>query len=62
MLPTLAAVRQTLGTLYVALRGVRMDSRFGGRAVVTLSQLWLSLYRRSATASLIARRGESKAF
>jgi len=49
-------------TLYVALRGVRMVSRFGGKAVATLGQPWLSLYRRSAAAPLFARRGESKAF
>jgi hypothetical protein len=48
--------------LYVALRGVRMVSRFGGKAVRPLGQRELSLSRRSATAPLIARRGESKAF
>jgi hypothetical protein len=48
--------------LYVALRGVRMISRFGGKAVRPLGQRELSLSRRSATAPLVARRGESKAF
>jgi hypothetical protein len=52
----------TSTTLYVAFRGVRINSRFGGKAVSTLGQPWLSLYRRSATAPLFARRGESKAF
>lgn len=39
-----------------------MDSRFGGKAVRPLGQQLLSLSRRSATAPLFARRGESKAF
>jgi len=41
---------------------VKINSRFGGKAVSTLGQPWLSLYRRPATAPLFARRGESKAF
>ena len=48
--------------LYVALRGVRMISRFGGQAVSPLGQRLLSLSLRSATAPLLVRRGESKAF
>ena len=47
--------------LYVAFRGVRISSRFGGKAVRPLGQRELSLSRRSATAPLFARRGESKA-
>jgi hypothetical protein len=47
--------------LYVAFRGVRIDSRFGGKAVRPLGQRRLSLSLRSATAPLFARRGESKA-
>ena len=47
--------------LYVAIRGVRMISRFGGKAVRPLGQQQLSLSRRLATAPLFARRGESKA-
>jgi 4-hydroxy-tetrahydrodipicolinate synthase len=49
-------------SLYVAFRGVRIDSRFGGKAVRPLGQPWLSLSRRSAAAPLFLRRGESKAF
>ena len=47
--------------LYVSFRGVRIGSRFGGKAVRPLGQRELSLSRRSATAPLFARRGESKA-
>jgi hypothetical protein len=39
-----------------------MISRFGGEAVSPLGQHLLSLSLRSATAPLLARRGESKAF
>jgi hypothetical protein len=42
--------------LYVALRGVRMISRFGGKAVRPLAQHLLSLSRRLATAPLLSEQ------
>ena len=59
--PSLDSAIHSPRHLYVAFRGVRIGSRFGGKAVRPLGQQSLSLSRRSAAAPLFARRGESKA-
>ena len=51
-----------LPPLYVAFRGVKMFSRFGGEAVPTRGQPCLSLLRRSAAVPLFLCCGESEAF